>query len=83
MPYALSRWLLDRVNRVDRQSAIFYFHPWEIDAEQPRIGGINTKTRFRHYVNLHRTEARIRRLLVDFEWGRMDELFLDPSVPQR
>lgn len=83
MPYALSRWLLDRVNRVDRQSAIFYFHPWEIDAEQPRIGGINAKTRFRHYVNLHRTEARIRRLLVDFEWARMDELFLEPSLPQR
>lgn len=80
MPYAMSRWLLERVNRVDRQSAIFYFHPWEIDAEQPRIGGINAKTRFRHYVNLHRTEARIRRLLADFKWGRMDELFLAVST---
>jgi polysaccharide deacetylase family protein (PEP-CTERM system associated) len=82
MPYAVSRWLLDRVNRVDRQSAIFYFHPWEIDAEQPRIGGINAKTRFRHYVNLHRTEARIRRLLGDFKWVRMDELFL-PASPSK
>ena len=80
MPYAMSRWLLDHVNRVDRQSAIFYFHPWEIDAAQPRIDGINAKTRFRHYVNLHRTEARIRRLLADFKWARMDELFLPASA---
>ena len=76
MPYAMSRWLLERVNREDGQPAIFYFHPWEIDADQPRIPGINLKTRFRHYLNLHRTEARIRRLLEDFGWGRMDEIFL-------
>ncbi len=82
MPYAVSRWLLDHVNRVDRQSAVFYFHPWEIDAEQPRIGGINAKTRFRHYVNLHRTEARIRRLLGDFKWARMDEIFLAAGADQ-
>ena len=76
MPYAVSRWLLQRVNQVDRQPAIFYFHPWEIDAGQPRIAGINAKTRFRHYLNLHKTEARIQRLLADFSWGRMDDVFL-------
>ena len=76
MPYPVSRWLLRRVNQQDGQPAVFYFHPWEIDAEQPRIPGINLKTRFRHYVNLHRTEARIRRLLADFRWGRMDEIFM-------
>lgn len=76
MPYALSRWLLERVNRRDGQPVIFYFHPWEIDVDQPRIPGISLKTRFRHYLNLHRTEARIRRLLDDFKWGRMDDIFL-------
>jgi polysaccharide deacetylase family protein (PEP-CTERM system associated) len=76
MPYVLSRWLLQHVNRRDCQSAVFYFHPWEIDADQPRIDGINAKTRFRHYINLHRTEGRIRRLLADFKWGRMDDIFL-------
>ncbi|WP_246167750.1 XrtA system polysaccharide deacetylase [Propionivibrio limicola] len=76
MPYPMSRWLLRRVNRVDGQPAIFYFHPWEIDDGQPRIPGINAKTRFRHYLNLHRTEGRIRCLLDDFVWGRMDEIFL-------
>jgi polysaccharide deacetylase family protein (PEP-CTERM system associated) len=75
MPYAVSRWLLERVNRRDGQPAVFYFHPWEIDPEQPRIPGIDLKTRFRHYLNLRRTEGRIRRLLGDFHWGRMDAVF--------
>lgn len=76
LPYALSRWMLRRVNQHDGESAIFYFHPWEIDVEQPRIPGISAKTRFRHYVNLGRTEQRLERLLADFNWGRMDDIFL-------
>lgn len=78
MPYSLSRWMIERVNRVDRLPAVFYFHPWEVDTGQPRIPGISAKTRFRHYVNIHRMEQRLNRLLADFTWGRMDELFLAP-----
>ncbi len=80
LPYAASRWLINRVNRMDAQSAVFYFHPWEIDPDQPRVPGIDIKSRFRHYVNLSRTEARIRRLLADFAWGRMDDIFLPPAA---
>ncbi len=76
MPYELSRWMIQRVNEIDQLSAVFYFHPWEIDAGQPRIPGISAKTRFRHYVNIDRMESRLHRLLADFTWGRMDELFL-------
>ncbi|RZI84055.1 MAG: DUF3473 domain-containing protein [Rubrivivax sp.] len=76
LPYALSRWMIRRVNEVDGQSAVFYFHPWEIDPEQPRVPGVDAKSRFRHYVNIERTEGRIARLLGDFRWGRMDEIFL-------
>ncbi|MBL8343684.1 MAG: DUF3473 domain-containing protein [Rubrivivax sp.] len=76
LPYAASRWLISRVNRVDREAAVFYFHPWEIDPGQPRVPGIDAKTRFRHYVNLPRTEAKLQRLLRDFRWGRMDAIFL-------
>ncbi len=79
MPYGLSRWMLRRVNHVDQLAAVFYFHPWEIDADQPRIPGISAKTRFRHYVNIHRMEARLNRLLGDFQWGRMDHLFLSDT----
>lgn len=76
LPYGVSRWLIQRVNEREQQAAVFYFHPWEIDPEQPRVRGIDAKSRFRHYLNLSRTEARIRRLLGDFRWGRMDEIFL-------
>lgn len=76
LPYGVSRWMLQQVNARDEQSAIFYFHPWEIDEGQPRISGIDAKTRFRHYVNIDRNERKLRRLLRDFRWGRMDCIFL-------
>ena len=76
LPYALSRWMLRKVNREDRESAVFYFHPWEIDPGQPRIAGIDARTRFRHYVNIDRTEGRLQSLMQDFRWGRMDQIFL-------
>lgn len=76
LPYSLSRWMLRKVNREDREPAVFYFHPWEIDPGQPRIAGIDAKTRFRHYVNIPRMEGRLQQLLGDFRWGRMDRIFL-------
>jgi polysaccharide deacetylase family protein (PEP-CTERM system associated) len=76
LPYSVSRWMLRRVNERDRQPAVFYFHPWELDAGQPRVAGINALTRFRHYVNIPRMSVRLERLLRDFAWGRMDEVFL-------
>ncbi|WP_292976006.1 XrtA system polysaccharide deacetylase [Nitrosomonas sp.] len=75
-PYVASRWFLQRVNRVDHQPAIFYFHPWEIDPDQPRQTGISFKTRFRHYLNLGRMEKRLDLLARHFSWGRMDQIFL-------
>lgn len=74
LPYAVSRSMFRRVNEIDGQAAVFYCHPWEVDPEQPRVSGINFKTRFRHYVNLGRMEGRLNRLLGDFSWGRMDEV---------
>lgn len=74
-PYPVSQWAIRRVNRVDGRPAIFYFHPWEIDPEQPRVPGVSAKTRFRHYLNLHRTERRLSRLLEDFHWDRVDRAF--------
>jgi len=76
LPYPLSRWMLRQVNNQDKSPAVFYFHPWEIDVDQPRVQGIGFKTRFRHYVNIGRMEQRLVRLLQDFEWGRMDDIFL-------
>jgi len=78
LPYAMSRWMLRRVNVQDLAPCMFYFHPWELDAGQPRQPGLSAKTRFRHYVNLHRMPGRLRQLLNDFEWDRVDRVFLPP-----
>ena len=68
-------WAIRRVNEQDGKPAIFYCHPWEFDPGQPRVDGIGFKTRFRHYLNLDRTEARLARLLRDFRWDRVDRVF--------
>ena len=75
-PYSVSRWFINRLNETEQHAAIFYFHPWEIDVDQPRQQGIDLKTRFRHYLNLQKMESRIRTLTHDFKWGRMDHIFL-------
>ena len=75
LPYGVSRRLLRAVKQGEGRSAVFYMHPWEIDPGQPRVDGIALKSRFRHYVNIGRTESRLARLLQDFSWGRMDEVF--------
>lgn len=74
-PYRLSRWAIRRFNDEEQRPAIFYTHPWEIDPEQPRVAGVGLKSRFRHYINLHKTGERLCRLLGDFRWGRVDRVF--------
>ncbi|MFQ3622961.1 MAG: XrtA system polysaccharide deacetylase [Acetobacteraceae bacterium] len=73
VPYALFRAGLRRVN-AEGASGLFYFHPWEVDPEQPRVAA-GRLSRFRHYVGLAAMEGRIARLLRDFAWGRMDQVF--------
>jgi polysaccharide deacetylase family protein (PEP-CTERM system associated) len=75
-PYKFSEWLVARAARTNQAPAIFYLHPWEIDPDQPRQHQAPALSRFRHYLNLGRTEARLRRLLREFAWTRMDRLFL-------
>ena len=68
LPYAWTHWGIARVNRTERQPAIFYLHPWEIDPGQPRLPA-SRLGRFRHYRNLGKVEPRLRRLLADFSFG--------------
>jgi len=82
-PYAASRWALRQVQRSHGQPCIFYFHPWELDPEQPRMADAPLKSRARHYLNLGRMEARLERLLEDFSWCRMDEAFAEILSAQR
>ena len=75
MPYALTAWGIRRINQLERQPAIAYFHPWEFDPEQPRVESADVRSRFRHYLNLSRTRARLERLLTEFRWDRIDATF--------
>jgi len=70
-PYKVTQKLVSKYLRQEKQPYSFYFHPWEIDADQPRLKNAPLKSRFRHYVNLHRTEAKLIRLLDDFNWSTM------------
>jgi polysaccharide deacetylase family protein (PEP-CTERM system associated) len=68
LPYAWTRWGIDRVNSAEGQPAIFYLHPWEIDPDQPRLPA-GWLSRFRHYRNLRKAEPRLRALLADFSFA--------------
>ncbi len=73
LPYAVFRAGLRRAGK--EQPGMFYTHPWEIDPGQPRNTAAPRMARFRHYVNIGRTERRIERLLRDFAWSRVDDVF--------
>jgi len=74
LPYGFSSWAIRQVNRQDRRPAVFYFHPWEIDPEQPRVENAPMRSRLRHYTNLEVMADKLTRLIGDFRWGRMDDL---------
>jgi polysaccharide deacetylase family protein (PEP-CTERM system associated) len=74
LPYAFSRWAIRQVNRREQRPAVFYFHPWEIDPGQPRVAGAPLKSRLRHYTKLDQMAPKLRQLIHEFAWGRMDVL---------
>jgi polysaccharide deacetylase family protein (PEP-CTERM system associated) len=73
LPYKWTQWGIARMNAREQRPAIFYLHPWEIDPDQPRLAA-GALSRLRHYRNLDQTEARLRRLLADFQFGPMREI---------
>jgi len=74
LPYGFSHWAIRQVNGQENRPAIFYFHPWEIDAGQPRVAGAPLRSRVRHYSNLSAMAGKLRRLTRDFAWSRVDAL---------
>ncbi len=89
LPYAWSSGGIRRVNGREDRPVTFYFHPWEIDTDQPRIAAAPVRSRLRHYTNLEYMETKLRRLFADFAWMRMvavygidaADLAAIPSVP--
>ena len=72
LPYGLSKRGIGRVNRDAQRPAIFYFHPWDMDPGQPFVRNAPLRSKLRHYPNLSRMADKLRRLIVDYEWGRVD-----------
>jgi len=79
-PYELSRWAIGRVNHRERRPAVFYFHPWEIDPDQPRMAEAPLRSRLRHYTNLERMAAKLQKLLRDFQWDRTDKVVAEQAA---
>jgi polysaccharide deacetylase family protein (PEP-CTERM system associated) len=75
LPYGFSKWAIGRINRTDHLPAMFYFHPWEVDPDQPLEPGLPLKSRLRHYTNLGTMADRLTRLVGDFAWDRVDRAF--------
>jgi polysaccharide deacetylase family protein (PEP-CTERM system associated) len=72
LPFAFSSWAIDRVNRRDERPAVFYFHPWEIDPDQPRVSKAPLRSRLRHYSRLSAMAGKLESLLARHQWGRTD-----------
>ena len=70
-PAALTDFAVRQVNRAG-QPAMFYFHPWEIDPDQPRVAGAPLKSRLRHYTRLGAMAGKLRGLVGRHDWGRVD-----------
>lgn len=71
LPAALTNWSIRQVN-AEQRPAIFYFHPWEIDAEQPRVANAPLKSKLRHYSRLNEMAGKLRDLIAGHPWGRID-----------
>ncbi len=74
LPYAFSRWAIRQVNQRDGRPAVIYFHPWEIDPDQPRVASAPIKSKLRHYTKLDVMADKLRRLPRDFRWERLDSV---------
>ena len=73
-PYALTQLAIRHLNKREKQPAIVYMHPWEIDPEQPRIRA-SRRSRLRHYTGLSHMATKLQRLLADFSLAPIREVF--------
>lgn len=71
LPYFASRMFLGQLEKAGTQ-LVMYLHPWEIDPDQPRMNG-RLVSKFRHYLNLKKTEPRLQCLLRDFSFAPVVE----------
>ncbi len=75
LPYSWTRWGIRRVNEQERKPVVFYFHPWELDFEQPRMN-VGMAASVRHYAGVRRYPHRLRRLVRDFRFDTVGDVFV-------
>lgn len=73
-PYQFTKWGFNIINRKEKKPCIFYIHPWEFDVDQPHIKGASSLSKFRHYINLDKTEDKLKRLLSDFKFSTVKDI---------
>ena len=73
LPYGWTASAIHRLNEVEKQPVMVYFHPWEIDPQQPRIAA-TWRSRFRHYQNLASTEKKLLKLFKNFSFSTMEDV---------
>jgi len=78
-PYSFIKKGFKSINQKENKPFVFYVHPWEFDTDQPRVKGAASLSKFRHYVNLHKTEIRFKKLLSDFQFSTIQQLLIQTS----
>ncbi|MBN2320631.1 MAG: DUF3473 domain-containing protein [Acidobacteria bacterium] len=73
LPYGFTRWAIRKINNAEKQPVMVYFHPWELDPEQPRISA-PLRSKLRHYTNLKKMQGKIERLLTDFHFSTVSDV---------
>lgn len=81
-PYRFTKWGLRRINEKENQPAMIYFHPWEIDPDQPRLRG-SLLSSFRHYVRIDKTESNLKSLLSDFKFTTIKDLYREQILNRK
>ncbi|MGR6328235.1 XrtA system polysaccharide deacetylase [Sphingomonas sp. XXL09] len=79
LPAALTDFAVRQVN-AERQPAVFYFHPWEVDPDQPRVRNAPLRSRVRHYSRLAAMAGKLDGLIARHRWGRVDAVVAQVAV---
>jgi len=73
LPFPYTRWAIRKIAAEPGSVVVVYFHPWELDPEQPRISA-GAKSRLRHYTNLGEMKTRLRRLMQTYRFEPFRQL---------
>jgi hypothetical protein len=79
LPYSVTRAGLRKLNHRLARPFVFYLHPWEVDPGQPRVE-TSALSRFRHYTNIGKCEARLRQLVSEFKFSTMKHVLTQQGL---